>query len=162
MHFAYQPDTPWTWTPERGWLQVLPGAVTAVGGLLLLMSRNRAAAMLGGWLALVGGAWFVLGRLFATPLGLGYPGAPVRTGQTGLLTLELAMFSGLGTVIVAIGAMALGRLSVRSLRDIRYVRASVDDYRPDRETIAHERVAVAGAERGSHRAVVGRHHPVPH
>ena len=45
--FAYTPDSPWVWTVGRGWLEVLPGAVAAVGGLLLLMSRNRATAMLG-------------------------------------------------------------------------------------------------------------------
>lgn len=151
VNFAYEPNTPWTWTTGRGWLEVLPGAVTVLGGLLLLMSRNRATAMLGGWLAVVGGAWFVVGRLFATPLGLGDLGAPVLTSQTGLMALELAFFTGLGTLIVAIGAMGLGRLSVRSLRDIRYVRASVDDYRPayhaaERETIARERVPVGTAE----------------
>jgi len=38
-----------------------------LGGLLLLMSRNRATAMLGGWLGVIAGAWFVVGRLFSVP-----------------------------------------------------------------------------------------------
>jgi hypothetical protein len=54
--FAFTPDQPWTWTTGRGWLEVLPGVVTVIGGLLLLTSRNRATAMLGGWLSVVGGA----------------------------------------------------------------------------------------------------------
>ena len=48
---------------------MLPGVVTVVGGLLLFGSRNGATAMLGGWLAVVAGAWFVVGRAFAGPLG---------------------------------------------------------------------------------------------
>lgn len=85
LNFAYQPNTPWVWTTARGWLEVLPGVVTVVGGLLLLGSGNRANAMFGGWLAVVGGAWFLIGRLFAAPLALGDLGAPVRTGQKGLI-----------------------------------------------------------------------------
>src|ERR1700732_3916458 len=49
--FAYTPDQEWAWTAARGWLEVPPGAATAVGGVLLLTSRNRATAMFGGWLA---------------------------------------------------------------------------------------------------------------
>ncbi len=123
--FAYDPDIPWTWTAGRGWLEVLPGAVTVVGGLLLLTSRNRATAMLGGWLAVIAGAWFVVGRLFSGPWGLGDFGAPVSDTTAGQVTLELTYFSGLGALIVFFGAMALGRLSVRSLRDIRYAQRPV-------------------------------------
>ena len=46
---------------STGWLEVLPGVVAVVGGLLLVRSRNRATAMLGGWLSVVAGAWFVVG-----------------------------------------------------------------------------------------------------
>src|SRR5215472_7154383 len=57
IDWAYAADPAWTWTTAKGWLEVLPGVVTAVGGLLLLGSGNRASAMLGGWLAVFGGAW---------------------------------------------------------------------------------------------------------
>ncbi|AQT80556.1 hypothetical protein B1R94_16700 [Mycolicibacterium litorale] len=122
FNFAYDPDTPWAWTPGRGWLEVLPGAVTVVGGLLLLMSRNRATAVFGGWLTVVAGAWFVVGRIFAVPLGLGDFGAPASDTVAGQVALELTFFSGLGALIIFLGAMALGRVSVRSLRDIRYAQ----------------------------------------
>lgn len=128
FNLAYAPDTPWNWTAARGWLEVLPGAVTAFGGLLLLFSANRATALFGGWLAVVGGAWFVIGRLFAAPLGLGGLGAPTLTGQSGLIALELAFFTGVGALIIAFGGMALGRLSVRSIRDIEYASPSVEEY----------------------------------
>lgn len=108
------------WSAGRGWLQVLPGAVAAIGGLLLLVSRNRATAMLGGWLAVLAGAWFVVGRAFAGPLNLGDVGTPVATTETKRVWLELTQFYGLGALIVFLGALALGRLSIRSARDVEH------------------------------------------
>ena len=148
--FAYEPNTPWMWTAERGWLEVLPGAVTVLGGLLLLFSANRATALFGGWLAVVAGAWFVIGRLFATPLGLGDLGAPTQTGQSGIIALELAFFTGVGSLIIAIGGMALGRLSVRSVRDIEYARPSVDEYHRADYFREHDREREAGREPIAH------------
>ena len=125
FNFAYDPNTPWTWTPGRGWLEVLPGVLTVLGGLLLLTSGNRATAMLGGWLAVIAGAWFVVGRLFAAPWGLGDFGAPVADTLAGQMALELTFFTGLGSLVIFFGATALGRLSVRSLRDVRYAQRPV-------------------------------------
>ncbi|WP_445169970.1 hypothetical protein ACTXG7_12035 [Mycolicibacterium sp. Dal123E01] len=139
--FAYDPGVAWTWTTARGWLEVLPGAVTILGGVLLLMSRNRATAMLGGWLAVIAGAWFVVGRMFATPLQLGDFGSPVSNTITGQAAIELAFFSGLGALIIFFGAMALGRVSVRSLRDVRYAQRPVVA-----EPVVAEPVVTATAE----------------
>jgi hypothetical protein len=123
--FAFTPDQEWTWTTARGWLEVLPGAATALGGVLLLVSRNRATAMLGGWLTVIAGAWFVIGRALAGPLGLGEVGTPVAATETKRVSLELAYFYGLGALIIFLGAIALGRLSIRSARDIRYAQRPV-------------------------------------
>ena len=123
--FAFTPDQAWTWTNARGWLEVLPGAVTVLGGLLLLTSRNRATAMLGSWLTVAAGAWFVVGRALAGPLGLGNAGSPVATTDTKRVWLELTYFYGLGALIVFLGALALGRLSVRSVRDVEYATRPV-------------------------------------
>lgn len=142
FNFAYDPDTPWTWTPGRGWLEVLPGVLTVLGGLLLLTSGNRATAMLGGWLAVIAGAWFVGGRLFAVPWGLGDFGAPVADTLAGQIALELTFFTGLGALIIFFGATALGRLSVRSLRDVRYAQRPL--VQPS--AVTSEPVAVAEAE----------------
>lgn len=120
--FAFTPDRPWTWTNARGWLEVLPGAVTVVGGLLMLMSRNRATASLGAWLTVAAGAWFVVGRALAGLLGLGNAGTPVAGTDTKRVWLELTYFYGLGALIVFLGALALGRLSVRSVRDVEYAQ----------------------------------------
>jgi hypothetical protein len=122
--FAFSPDRVWVWTAARGWLEVLPGAATVVGGFLLMSSRNRFTAMLGGWLTVFAGAWFVVGRVLAGPLGIGDVGSPVAATDTKGAAMELAYFYGLGAVIVFLGAMALGRLSVRSARDVRYAQRS--------------------------------------
>ncbi|WP_422747788.1 hypothetical protein ACN27E_07210 [Mycobacterium sp. WMMD1722] len=123
--FAFTPDSAWSWTTGRGWLEVLPGVVTIAGGVLLLISRNRATAMLGGWLSVAGGAWFVIGRALAGPLNLGEAGTPVASAETKRVWLELTYFYGLGALIVFLGALAVGRLSIRSARDIAYAQRPV-------------------------------------
>lgn len=131
--FAFSPDRPWAWTMGRGWLQVLPGVVAAVGGLLMLASRNRAAAVLGSWLAVLAGTWFVVGRALASPLGLGDAGEPLAATDAKRAALELAYFSGLGVLIVFLAAVGLGRLSVRTARDLAYTDArarAIDEPRP--------------------------------
>jgi hypothetical protein len=120
LGFAYQPSQ--DWSAARGWLEVLPGVATVLGGSLLLVSRNRATAMLGGWISVVAGAWFVVGRAAAGPLALGDVGAPVAATDNRRLLLELSYFHGLGALIVFLGAVALGRLSIRSSRDVEYAR----------------------------------------
>ncbi|MGE2836816.1 hypothetical protein [Mycobacterium sp. SMC-4] len=128
--FAFSPDQPWVWTMGRGWLEVLPGAVAVLGGLLMLVSRNRATAMLGSWLAVGAGAWFVIGRALAGPLGLGSAGVPIADTESKRVWLELTYFYGLGALIVFLGALALGRLSVRSARDIAYVETRTAHHTP--------------------------------
>jgi hypothetical protein len=137
--FAYTPDQAWMWTSARGWLEVLPGAATVVGGLLLLSSRNRATAMLGGWVTVIAGAWFVVGELFAGMLNIGDIGTPVASTDAKRALLELTYFFGLGALIIFLGAVALGRLSVRSLRDISYARRPVGATERQPEPVAEAR-----------------------
>lgn len=132
--FAYSPEQAWHWTQARGWLEVLPGVVTVLGGLLLLMARNRASAMLGGWLAVAAGAWFVAGRAFTNMLAIGDIGVPAASTPAKTVALELAFFTGLGAVIIFLGAAAVGRMSVRSVRDARYADQLISE--PGREPLA--------------------------
>lgn len=122
FHFAYDQSQGAAWSAARGWLEVLPGVVAAIGGVLLIRSQNRATAMLGGWLSVVAGAWFVVGRVVATTLTIGEIGGPVAETDTKAAWLELTYFYGLGAAIVFLGAMALGRLSVRSVRDVDFAQ----------------------------------------
>ncbi len=139
--FAYNPDQGSAWSAARGWLEVLPGVVAVVGGFLLVGSRNRATAMLGGWLSVVAGAWFVIGRVMATTLTIGEIGRPVAETDTKAAWLELTYFYGLGALIVFLGAMALGRLSVRSVRDIGYAQRAASARHPEE---VDERSTMAG------------------
>jgi hypothetical protein len=123
LNFAYTPDEAWTWTAARGWLEVLPGVATVVGGLLLIVSANRAGAMLGGWLATLAGTWFVVGGVFAPLLHLGSVGDPVASTERKRAVLEVAYFSGLGAMIVFLGGAVLARVAVRLARDVRPVDA---------------------------------------
>ncbi|OHV05681.1 hypothetical protein [Mycobacterium talmoniae] len=125
FNFAYTPDQVMTWTAARGWLEVLPGAATAFGGAMLLFSANRATAMMGGWLAVLGGAWFVVGNSFSSLLRIGDIGDPVASTDAKRLLIELAYFPGLGAVILFLGGVALGTLSVVSVRDVAHAAASV-------------------------------------
>jgi hypothetical protein len=118
LHFAYTPDRAWAVTSGRIWLEFIPAAIVVVGGLMMLASRLRPWAMLGAWMAVVGGGWFALGSVVArlwmhTPPAQGTPvGGPVISALE-----ELAFFAGLGALIICIAAIALGRLSVISVRD---------------------------------------------
>lgn len=163
--FAFTPDQSWVWTTARGWLEVLPGAATAVGGLLLLGSGNRATAVFGGWLAILAGAWFVIGRALAGPLGIGDPGMPIAVTDAKRVTLELAYFSGLGALIVFLGAMAVGRLSVRSLRDVEYAQRPVASATPTEPAVvadAEPTEAIPAREHRSWGGLFGRRHTHAH
>ena len=118
FHFAYEPGQVWVWSTARAWLEVFPGAITAVGGFLLLISGNRATAMFGGWLAVIAGAWFVIGRTLASTLRLGDVGEPLATTDAKRAVIEIASFSGLGALIVFFGGAVLARVTIRTARDV--------------------------------------------
>lgn len=155
--FGFSSDQAWAWTTTRGWLEVLPGVVTVVGGFLLLTSRNRATAMLGGWLTVLAGAWFVVGRDLAGPLGIGEPESPAGATAAKLAWLSLSYFYGLGALIVFLGAIALGRVSVRSARDVAYAERPVTAH--EAEPVASDEVTeiqpVAESEPRRHRGLSG-------
>jgi hypothetical protein len=118
FNFAYTPDQDWAWSTARGWLEVLPGAATVVGGLLLVFSGNRVTAMLGGWLAVLAGAWFVVGGEVAPLLGIGSAGDPIAATDRKRAVLEVSYFSGLGALIVFVAGVVLARTAVRLARDV--------------------------------------------
>ncbi|MFD4443898.1 hypothetical protein ACFWPK_29410 [Nocardia sp. NPDC058519] len=161
--FAYTPDEAWVWTAARGWLQVLPGVVAIVGGLLMLMSRNRVVASFGGWLAVAAGVWFVIGPFLAALLRLGDIGEPVATSDLKRALLQLTFFYGLGALILFFAASSLGRLSVRSARDIAFVeRTRVVG--TDQRQVVEEKVVPADGKQSATRRLQHptdvRHRPV--
>ena len=136
-YFGYEfgSDETWVMTWDRFWLDVLPGAVLLIGGLLLLATRRRVSAGLGAWLAAAGGIWYVIGPamslLWDDTLG---PQAPIGSplGSTDVQVLELlGYFYALGALATALAAFALGRLSLVAARDVERVRGGAAEAPPE-------------------------------
>ena len=112
FHFAYTPDTAWTYSTARLWLEILPGAAVFLGGILLIIATGRHIALFGALLAAAAGAWFTLGPILSplwnnhVPLG----GSPVGTTEFIRIMEQLGFYSALGLVIVFIAAAAFGRI----------------------------------------------------
>jgi hypothetical protein len=59
--YSFGVNTTWHYTADRLWLNILPGAVALLAGVVLFVAATRAAGAFGGWLGLLAGAWFVVG-----------------------------------------------------------------------------------------------------
>jgi len=118
VNYAYTPNHAWRITSGRIWLEILPAAGALLGGLILLASKLRPMALFGASLAAASGAWFAVGSSLA-PLwtsNLRAQGYPVG-GHIAKAMEQIGFFSGLGVAIVCIASVAIGRLSLVSLRD---------------------------------------------
>lgn len=126
FHYAYSPDKAWAYNSGRLYLSIVPGAAALLGGLLVVLATHRAVGLFGGLLGALGGAWFILGASVTALVvknGSISPGHPL-IGPVGPLSsatrqfLEsLGFFTGTGALIVFLGALAMGRLSVVSVKD---------------------------------------------
>jgi hypothetical protein len=123
--YAYTPNQTWTWTAARFWLQVLPGAVAFLAGLLLLFTAHRVVAWVAAWLAIAAGAWYVVGPLLAPLWRANYLGSAVGN-RTDVSVEAIGMFYGLGAAIILLAAMAAGRFSVIGVRDIALASAAAE------------------------------------
>lgn len=140
--YAYTPDRAWAWTWGRFWLEVLPGAAAILGGLMLIGTAHRAVGVFAGWLASAAGAWFIVGpvlsRLWAGPAG--DAGLPIG-GPTRQVVEQIGFFYGLGAVILFLAAQALGRFTVRSVRDVEMYRRETVVAEPVAPPVVNERTA---------------------
>lgn len=117
FHYAYSPDRAWDITAGRMWLEVLPGAVTLISGVVVFVSRFRPAAVFAAWLATLAGAWFAVGHLISAAW-TSVPSAGTPVGGATRATLEqVGLFTGLGVVILFVAALVLGRFTVVGARD---------------------------------------------
>lgn len=153
LNFAFTPTAGWTWTAGRGWYEVLPGAVAFAGGLLLVASAHRAVAVFGAWLGILAGAWLIVGPQLSDILHLGSIGSPTST-SAGIRDLErLLYFTGIGGAMLLVAGVALGRLSVRSMRDIQVAgareAAAADAVTERRTAIGAPATAGTGASTGA-------------
>jgi len=112
FHYAYTPDTAWTYTTARLWLEILPGVAVFIGGILLIIATGRHVALFGAFLAAAAGAWFTLGTtlspLWNNHVTMG--GSPASSTVFMRIMEELGFFSALGVVIVFIAGAAAGRI----------------------------------------------------
>lgn len=119
FNYSYSPDESWHFSIARWWLQFLPGLVALAAGAIVMVSANRAAASTAAWFGVAAGAWLVIGRDCAAWLGIDSPGFPTAKGNFGRTLESVGMFSGIGALIIFVAAGAVGRLSIRSVRDVR-------------------------------------------
>ncbi len=119
VHYAYTPARAWTYTSGRFWLDVLPAIGTVVGGVIVLASRLRPATLLGAWLAALSGCWFAIGNLLAPLWNSAVTAGQPTGGSLHRAVEQIGFFTGLGVAIVFFSALALGRLSVLAIRDVR-------------------------------------------
>src|SRR3954447_5796057 len=114
--FTIGADDTWNFSDGHLWLSVVPGALAALGGVILLFSANRVTALFGAWMARAAGIWFVVGSQVSELWNHGTSIAGPAAGGTGQRVAEqLAYYDALGVLIALVAAFALGRLSIRSV-----------------------------------------------
>jgi hypothetical protein len=126
LHFGFTPDKAWEYTQGRLYYSAVPGAVTLLGGVLVLATRNRAIGITGAVIAALAGAWFGLGDGFVTvvlkkpAISLGSALPPVGNVSASMWAYleSIAFFGGLGLLVVLFAAVAIGRFSLLAARDI--------------------------------------------
>jgi hypothetical protein len=121
FHYAYINRTAFSFpTYGRLWLDILPGALAALAGLELMRSANRPTAITAAMTAAIAGAWFVVGPTLSMLWNHGKIQSGRPLGGTVLRAIEqLGYFYALGAAILFLGALALGRVATRSVRDAR-------------------------------------------
>lgn len=159
FHYAYTPDTAWTYNTGRLWLEILPGAAALLGGLVLMAASTRPLAMFGAFLGIVSGAWFALGNVFA-PLWTTAAPAGVPAGTTTVMRIveQVGFFTGLGAAIILVAAFAAGRISavprVMPAEPVAPLEA-VEPVEPAESVEPAEPAAEAGDDEAADGAVTG-------
>ncbi|HKD89194.1 MAG TPA: hypothetical protein VKB62_11740 [Streptosporangiaceae bacterium] len=135
LHFGFTPDDAWKYTTGRLYLSAIPGAAALLGGLMVLITRNRAFGISGGILGALGGGWFIIGSGFVTAVLKNNSvtiGAPLQSANmTAALQTYLeneALFFGLGALILFFAALAIGRFSMLAAKDVEAVEADGYSY----------------------------------
>jgi hypothetical protein len=132
FHYAYINYHGFSFTYGRLWLNILPGALAVLAGLWLIATANRASAGFAALLAAVAGGWFVVGPSLSMLWNHGVSQTGPALGGTLPRTLEpLGYYYALGALIVFLAAVVLGRVGVKSVRDVRAGELrSADPYPP--------------------------------
>jgi hypothetical protein len=113
LNLSIGTDQTWHWTTDRLWLSVLPGAVAALGGLLLIRAVTRGAAAFASWLGVCAGVWLIVGQTVSLLWnhGTSAAGQPLF-GNVHKAVEEGVYFYAVGALILFFAAFALGRLAL--------------------------------------------------
>jgi hypothetical protein len=104
----------WTWNLPHALLSLAPGAVAVAAGILVMLAGGRLfrpGLKLGGLLAALCGAWFVVGPV-AWPV-LEHARVFVTASPQRELAYWIGYSLGPGTLLAALGAFVLGRPAAR-------------------------------------------------
>ncbi len=119
FNYGFQPESAWHFTLDRLWLDILPAAAAVLGGLVMIAAGRRGKGVLGCWLALVGGAWLLLGP--STSMFWQHPapgtlisgiGAPIG-GHDRAAAEMIGFFYGSGALIAVLSAFAAAKFLYR-------------------------------------------------
>ena len=109
--FGFDTDDAWSFTRLHWILSLAPGIVVFVGGLFMLMPL-RAPAWVGGALALLGGAWLVVGPELYPVFSAGSV-EPLAASEWKTALLWIGYFYGVGALVVYLAGLAQGLASSR-------------------------------------------------
>jgi len=147
--YSFGTNSTWHYTTDRLWLNILPGALAVVAGIMLMTASRRHYGALGGWLAVTAGAWFVIGPAVSLTWesgagpGAGPIGRPLFGSTRQALEL-VGYFYGLGALIIGLGAFAAGRFVSRPVLGGRPAMVAA----PGRQAAARSQAAAAGSPTG--------------
>jgi hypothetical protein len=114
FHYAFGGYAKFHYTNERLWLDILPAIAAILGGLALFSAARRPSGVLGGWLAVAGGIWFVVGPVVSLLWHrAGYPIGVPAGGHIRQMLEWLGYFFGIGVAIATLAAFAMGRFVSR-------------------------------------------------
>jgi hypothetical protein len=135
FHFGFTPDKAWGYNTGRLYLSAVPGAAAVLGGLAVMLTRSRFVGVTGSVLAALGGAWLIAGAqvttilLKVTSINAGRPLGTATAGSQHAYLEQLALFTGVGALILFVAAVACGRVSLLSVKDA--ADAADTSYYPD-------------------------------
>ena len=123
FHFGFTPDATWHYDSGRLYYSIIPGGAALVGGVLVILTRNRGVGIAGGLLGTLGGAWFVAGSGFVTyvlkkSISPGITIVPAGAQPLRSYLETISLFSGLGILLLVAGAIAIGRFSMVGAKDV--------------------------------------------
>jgi hypothetical protein len=148
--FGYRMDNTgaWAWTTPHWELNLAAGALVFLGGMFILFGW-RPTAVFGGLLSLIGGAWLVVGPLFASIWLHTAAQTRVASSSWQAAMRPLGYHYGTGLVIVALSAWVIGRKVLVTGPVVEGSPPAATARRRRRRTVAAEPAGVAAPGAGS-------------